>query len=152
MVGAERNRWKLMKNADSARTRRKGRASEMSKPPTLRVYEEGCPPTSWIAFFSFIVLHSTTLLKQSESSQKPTVAHMTAACGNLSLTPPEPRPKPNPSPNPNSHQACTSTSYRELPITDIKALTRPCLLELQIHSATKLQLDLLSQPYKCRQI
>ena len=45
-VGAEGSRQELMKKADSARRRGKGRGSEMSKSPTLRVYKEGGPPSN----------------------------------------------------------------------------------------------------------
>ena len=49
-VGAEQSRQRervgLVKKVNPARRRQNGRGLEASKPPTLRVYKEGCPPYS----------------------------------------------------------------------------------------------------------
>ena len=49
-VGAKNSLLKLMKKADPARRRWKGRGLEVGKPLTLRVYKEDCSPSSRIAF------------------------------------------------------------------------------------------------------
>ena len=114
-MGAEERRRKLMKKADPARRRRKERGSEVSKPPTLRVYKEGCPPSSRMAFLSFFFTEPLCYISRTQV-QPPSVVPVIAACGNPSPTEPEPyrtRALPNLNPSRSTHPSSRTRSYPE---------------------------------------